>query len=185
MSETLDSKTLKALSSDTRQEIIKCLSKRPYTASELSKLMNKHVTTVAEHLETLEKSGLVEKREDGHKWVYYSLSEKGERLFKPQFYSWTVVIVLSLLALLFGIQQFFVTGYRSMAPLADIAASQSAMEKAAGEAAASTSVAVAAPVDYSLIIGIILIALAVIGFSYAAWKWKKNKAIIQIQCQHS
>ena len=64
MSEVLDSKTLKALSSETRQEIIKYLSKRPYTASELSKITKKHVTTITEHLDTLEKSGLVQKKED-------------------------------------------------------------------------------------------------------------------------
>ena len=61
MSEVIDKKILKALSVDARQDIIKKLSKRPYTASELSKLMNKHVTTVTEHLKNLEEAGLVKK----------------------------------------------------------------------------------------------------------------------------
>src|SRR3989344_4584908 len=106
MAETLDSKTLKALSSETRQEIIKYLAKRPYTASEMSKITKRHVTTITEHLDTLEKSGLVQKKEDEHKWVYYSLSGKGEKLFKPQYYSWVVVLSLSLIALMIGTQQF-------------------------------------------------------------------------------
>ena len=59
MAEILDKKMLKALSTETRQEIIKMLLKRPYTASELSKMLNRHVTTITEHLNILEKSGLI------------------------------------------------------------------------------------------------------------------------------
>ncbi|MBI4162863.1 MAG: winged helix-turn-helix transcriptional regulator [Candidatus Aenigmarchaeota archaeon] len=104
---TLDKQSLKALGAETRQEIIKLLTQRPYTASELSKKLNKHVTTISEHLSMLESSGLVEKKDDGHKWLYYSLTAKGERLTKPKYYAWTIMLVLSGVAILGGIVDIF------------------------------------------------------------------------------
>ena len=92
MPEQLTKEELKALGAEVRQKIVKLLSKRPYTASELSKILGKHVTTIAEHLGNLERSGLIRKKDDGHKWKYYVLTSKGEKLLKPQFYSWTIML---------------------------------------------------------------------------------------------
>ena len=108
MAEVLDRDSLKALSAGTRQDIIKLLEKRPYTASELSKKLNKHVTTVSEHLIRLEKSGLISKKGSTNKWIYYELTGKGEKLFKPAYYSWVIILSLSVIALVFGLQQNFV-----------------------------------------------------------------------------
>lgn len=107
MPEVLDRDTIKAISTDTRQDIMKMLAKRPYTASEISKLSGKHVTTVTEHLVVLEKSGLIRKRESTNKWVYYELTDKGEHLFKPQFYSWVIVFSLSVVFMFVGILRMF------------------------------------------------------------------------------
>src|SRR3989338_10722328 len=101
-SEMLDKKLIKALNVDTRREIIKMLSRRPYTASELAKITNKHVTTITQHLSTLEQSGLIHKKESAHKWKYYELSDKGEKLFKTRYYSWVVVLSLSAIAFVGG-----------------------------------------------------------------------------------
>src|SRR3989338_10197142 len=107
MAEILDKQTIKALGADARQDIMKMLTKRPYTASELAKMTRKHVTTVSEHLEVLEKSGLVKKKDSTNKWVYYTLTDKGEHLFKPQFYSWVVVFSLSIVFIFVGMLRFF------------------------------------------------------------------------------
>ena len=104
MSEIMDRKTIKALSTDTRLEITKLLSKRPYTASELSRILNKHVTTVKEHLDLLEKSNLIKREKTDNKWIYYTLSDKGSKIFKPMHYTWTIVIVFFLFIIIF-IQQ--------------------------------------------------------------------------------
>ena len=106
MEQELDKQSLKALGADTRQHIIKLLSERPYTASELSKLLKKHVTTIAEHLNMLEISGLIEKKEDGHKWIYYKLTPKGERLTKPMFNSWKIMLALAALSFVGGLYDF-------------------------------------------------------------------------------
>src|SRR3989344_921284 len=102
MTDVLDKKTIKALSADSRQAIMKMLSKRPYTASEMAKATGKHVTTMTEHLDTLERSDLIRKKESTNKWVYYELTKKGEHLFKPQSYSWVVVFSLSAVLVFTG-----------------------------------------------------------------------------------
>ena len=97
---------LKTLSADTRVQILKSLEKRPMTASELSRFLNKHVTTITEHLELLLKSRLVERIErPGRKWIYYKLTREGKRILHPESYRW--VMVLSLVFFLI-VGSFFV-----------------------------------------------------------------------------
>ncbi len=107
MTEILDKNTIKALAVEQRQEIMKFLAKRPYTASEIAKLTGKHVTTITQHLDVLEGSGLVKKKDSDNKWVYYTLAEKGERLFKPQFYSWVIVFSISIVLMSIGMLRLF------------------------------------------------------------------------------
>jgi DNA-binding transcriptional ArsR family regulator len=80
----IDRKTLKALSADTRIDILKSLTKRRKTPSELSKELGLATPTITEHLERLAEAGLVRREETGHKWIYYDLTEKGESLVKPK-----------------------------------------------------------------------------------------------------
>lgn len=163
MPEVLDRETIKALGTETRQEIMKMLARRPYTASEISKVTGKHVTTVAEHLIVLEKSGLVRKRESTNKWVYYGLTDKGEHLFKPRYYSFVIVFSLSLVLVFVGALRIFSFGggfaeSRAAAPLAE----------AGGDIAVPAAQAAAA--DYT---GLALILLGLLGIAYLAYrKWK-------------
>jgi eight-cysteine-cluster-containing protein len=91
----IDRKTLKALSADTRLDILKSLVRRRKMPSELSKELNLAPSTVVEHLNKLENAGLVKREETGHKWIYYNLTEKGECLVKPRI-PVQFVIVLSI-----------------------------------------------------------------------------------------
>jgi len=101
---TLDSQSLKVLGAKTRQLIIKELEERPHTASELSRHLDKHITTIKEHLDMLVETGLVERNErEGRKWVYYSLTRKGVRLLKPASYNWMIVLSLSIVCIVSGI----------------------------------------------------------------------------------
>jgi len=112
MAETLSAKEIKALSIQTRQAILKFLSKRPHTATELSQLLRKHVTTVKEHLDYLENTGLVRRVQGTNKYVYYELTEKGHRLFKPA-YAWSVVLLLSLLAFVVGLYEIIFVRFQA------------------------------------------------------------------------
>ena len=167
MQEVMDKSVLKALGADTRQSIVKLLSQRPYTATELSKLLGKHVTTIAEHLDVLEKSGIVTKKEGSNKWIYYILSDKGERLFKPRIYSWVVVLSLSAVAFAGGLYQMFSVFSASRA-----SAMMRAAEKAEVVAGAEAAATETGSIEISIIIGILLLILAMIGF-YIAWRKKK------------
>lgn len=82
---TSDLNLSKALSSGIRRDILGALKGRNgIILSDLARDLGKHVTTVKEHLQVLEKVGLVEKdRQLGRKFVFYSLSSDGARILLP------------------------------------------------------------------------------------------------------
>lgn len=80
----VDRKMIKALSADTRLDILKSLKQRRKMPSELSKELKLAGSTVVEHLRKLEEAGLVEKQERGEKWIYYDLTDKGKGLVEPK-----------------------------------------------------------------------------------------------------
>jgi len=89
---TLDKKTFGALSSDTRANILKSLDIRRMTVSELSKKRNLPKSTIHENLDRLVDADLVKKNDNGNKWIYYELTEKGRRLLHP--HEMTKIILL-------------------------------------------------------------------------------------------
>ncbi|KHO48024.1 MAG: ArsR family transcriptional regulator [archaeon GW2011_AR5] len=163
MPEVLDKDTIKAISAEARQEILKMLAKRPYTASEIAKATGKHVTTVTEHLNVLEKSSLVRKKDSTNKWVYYELTSRGEHFFKPQFYSWVIVFSLSVVFVFVGMLRLFRFESETRNAM-DMAANEPS--PAFGEAVAQTT-SLPVPIDY---IAYALIALGAIGMIYLAYR---------------
>ena len=173
--EQLDSKALKALSVETRQHIIKLLSSRPYTATEIAKIMKKHVTTISEHLEVLEQAGLVKRKDDGHKWIYYTLATKGEHIFKPQLYSWSIVLSLSIIIVVAGAlitsTQLFPEQYRELQEAGSINNAETITKQVPLPPATNTGL------NYLLITGTILI-LAGAGLSIFSYT-KKRYSVVQ------
>lgn len=81
----LDAEAFKALSSDTRLQILKALDARRLTVSEMGRLLGLNKATVFEHLKQLAAAELVKKEEDeGRKWVYYRLTWKGRNVVHPE-----------------------------------------------------------------------------------------------------
>jgi len=80
----IDKETLKAIAVDTRLNILKLLSKKKYTLSDIAGILGLGVSTVKEHLDILSKSGLIKKEDTERKWKYYSLTFKGRRLIEPR-----------------------------------------------------------------------------------------------------
>jgi DNA-binding transcriptional ArsR family regulator len=74
-----DEHLLKVLSSNTRIEILKRLSKSQMTLTDLSRVLDFCKSTVFEHLKKLYDAGLVY-RITGRKWIYYKLSKQGHRV---------------------------------------------------------------------------------------------------------
>lgn len=80
---TLDRNTFKALAADTRISILKELQKRRKTQSELAGVLQMSVSTIKEHLDTLESVDLVKQIDEGYKWKYYELTKKGRNIICP------------------------------------------------------------------------------------------------------
>ncbi len=89
---TLDQESFKALASEVRVDILKKLDGRRQTVTDLSGLLNLSKPTLLEHLEKLQTAGLVKRVDEGRKWIYYELSQKGRKLLHPE----KVAIILAL-----------------------------------------------------------------------------------------
>lgn len=117
---TLDKETFRALSADTRIKILKTLNNRRHTQSELSAGLNLSVPTVKEHLDALEKAALVKLIDEGHKWKYYELTEKGRCVLDPDRKKIWIVVSLLILSLASGIivilSRFFI-GFQREIPV--------------------------------------------------------------------
>lgn len=103
---TLDRETFKALASDTRLDILKTLDGKNMGLNEIAKVTNLNKATLHEHLTKLHEAGLIKRNErEGHKWVYYTLTWKGESLLHPENTKIVVLFALTFVALWVGLVQ--------------------------------------------------------------------------------
>jgi len=106
----LDQETFKALATGTRVKILKTLEKRRHTQSEISAVLDISVPTAKEHLNALEKAGLVKRHEEGRKWIYYSLTEKSKCVLDPERKRLWIVLgffILSAFGTVFSAMKYF------------------------------------------------------------------------------
>lgn len=154
----LDKKTFEALAMESRIRILKALKERRKTQSELSKELALAPSTVSEHLEKMLEAGLIARKKDHHKWIYYELTEKGDHILSPTRAS-VFVFALSLTLFIIFLGYLFITS----TPGALKAASVPAYDRTLGatpEAMPSAAQLMAQP-DYltpALLIAITLIA---------------------------
>lgn len=100
----LDDKSFKALSAESRVNILKKLKERRMTLSELSKKLILKNSTVKEHCGLLIEAELVKKIDEGRKWKYYELTNKGKKIISPNpLEEIKVLITLSFGAIIFSI----------------------------------------------------------------------------------
>src|SRR5881409_2507799 len=93
---TLDQESFKALASDVRVGILKRLDVRRETVTDLSNLLSLSKPTLLEHLEKLQSAGLVKRVDEGRKWIYYDLSDKGRKILHPERVAITLVLGLAV-----------------------------------------------------------------------------------------
>ncbi len=111
---TLDMNTFKALASDSRLDILRALDGKNLNLSDLCRKTNLNKATLHEHLVKLNEAGLVKKKErEGHKWVYYRLTWKGEGLLHPENTKIVVLFTTTFLTLFLGVVTLvnYVKGY--------------------------------------------------------------------------
>jgi DNA-binding HxlR family transcriptional regulator len=75
---------LKAIGAESRISILKSLAFGRKTQSQLAAELNLSSPTILEHLDQLVSVSLVKKIDEGRKWKYYSLTEKGKMLVVPR-----------------------------------------------------------------------------------------------------
>lgn len=93
----------------SRSRILSQLKSRPHTVSELSRITGYSKPTLSYHLERLLETGMVKRVENGRKWVYYELTEKGRRIIKQD-------IALTVSLLVAGISSVLAASYRLLKP---------------------------------------------------------------------
>ncbi|MGQ9588470.1 MAG: winged helix-turn-helix domain-containing protein [Thermoplasmata archaeon] len=98
----LDKKSLFALASDTRLEILRSLQPMRRTVSQLSESLGIDKAAVHRHLKKMEEGGLVKRFED-HGFVYYGLSWKARDLLSPNENTRIIVLLSSSWLLVLGI----------------------------------------------------------------------------------
>jgi len=104
---TLDKNSFKALASDTRLNILKSLDGKKMNLKDICNATNLNKATLHEHLTKLTEAGLVKRKErQGHKWVYYKLTWKGEGLLHPENTRIVILFSVTFIALAAGIIQF-------------------------------------------------------------------------------
>ena len=105
----IDRDVLKVISVDTRMDILKILSEGDRNPSFISKQLHKSDATIIEHLEALQKAGLVKKIETpGRKWVFYTLTERGKGIISSKSRRLVIILGISLLSLFGGIANLLV-----------------------------------------------------------------------------
>ncbi len=105
---TLDREAFKALASDTRLDILRTLDGKKMSLTEISRATNLNKATLHEHLSKLLEADLVKRKDrEGHKWVYYKLSWKGESLLHPENTKIVVMFSIAFVTLMAGIVQMF------------------------------------------------------------------------------
>jgi DNA-binding transcriptional ArsR family regulator len=103
---SLELEDIKALASDSRLEILKALDGKKQTLQELTRSMKLNKATLHVHLSKLHQAGFIKKKErSGHKWVYYSLTWKGECLLHPENTKIVVLFGSAFLTFCIGIFQ--------------------------------------------------------------------------------
>ncbi len=101
---SLDIESFKALASETRLDILRSLDGKKMNLTDICRATNLHKMTLHEHLMKLTEAGFIKRIErEGHKWVYYKLSWKGESLLHPENTHIVVLFSITCCSFFFGI----------------------------------------------------------------------------------
>ncbi len=90
----LDDKSFKALSADSRISIMKSLNERRRTLSELSQKLDLGNSTIKEHCDILVNAELIKQMDEGRKWKYYELTQKGKQIITPNLMEEVKVLIV-------------------------------------------------------------------------------------------
>ncbi len=105
---TLEQSAIRALSSDVRVGILRSLSDKQKTLSDLAREMDLNKATIYKHINVLLNAELISRKErKGHKWIYYNLSWKGSSLLHPETSYVRLALPMSMALFAAGILSIF------------------------------------------------------------------------------
>jgi len=166
----VDREVLKVLSSETRMDILKLLSEGGRNPSFVAKKLGKSDATIVEHLQTLAKVGLIKKTvSPGKKWVFYSLTERGQGIVSSKSRRLVIILATSFIALAGGFVSFgryYATRFYYFGAME--AARAPSVEKVFGEALISQS-------HILLYISVVLFAIGLTLLGFYFYKKPKTK----------
>lgn len=103
----MDKKTFRSLTSETRIKILKLLSKRNYTLTEIAKELGITKTSAKEHLDILVEGRLIEPVPSPNIWKYYTLTKDGRKLTEKETPKKVVILIaIAIIGLLISIYGF-------------------------------------------------------------------------------
>ena len=161
---TIDRSTFKALSADTRIEILKLLEKRRHTQSEMSSELKLSVPTIKEHLDALEKAELVKKSEEGYKWKYYALTEKAKCLLDPERKKVWILLSTFLAVITLGFLSVFTSGLfaKSMSKASSLSSTKIAESVSSSDVALKQVVSQPISAETYILFGFAIVAVMLI-----------------------
>ncbi len=170
---TLDQESFKALASEVRVDVLKRLDERRQTVTDLSNLLGLSKPTLLEHLEKLQSAGLVKRVDEGRKWIYYELSDKGRKILHPERVS--IVVALSSAIGLAALGIGFLL-YRAETVLSGPAATPSNVTSpvAPGSGSGATATTSAA-FPWAAVAAFVLAAAAAAVAVFLVWRGRKRR----------
>jgi len=164
----LDKKSLFALASDTRLDILRALEPTRRSVSQLAEVVGVDKAAVYRHLKKLEEGGFVKRYED-HGFVYYGLSWKARDILSPNENTKIVIMLSSSWLLVLGAIAFIALSFSAFAgeraSEANQGNGQSAMDLFFTQGSG----------DLSVLVGIVLGAAAVVIAFFALRSLKRPK----------
>jgi DNA-binding transcriptional ArsR family regulator len=113
---TLDQASFRALASETRIAILRALSQKPMTLTDLANHLQISKPGVMKHLDLLQEAGLVSRDPPERKWILYRLTTKGERILDPNRTRIALALSFSAAAALLGAASVALVGPPSTSP---------------------------------------------------------------------
>ena len=174
----IDKSTIKALASETRLGILKQLTSRRMMPSELSKRLGMSPSTVSDHLKILESANLIKRKDTGHKWIYYELTNKsqlvlGERMSYESPIKFVLGAAIGLVFVITGILNSITvfTGrvVETTAPLLESGGQALGTAEEASRELSQPAVSLVTALDVSAIL--IVIGLAIIITTIIKWRY--------------
>lgn len=172
----LDKKSIFALASDTRLEMLKSLQPMRRTVSQLSEELKIDKGAVHRHLKKMEEGGLVKRFED-HGFVYYGLTWKARDLIVPNENTQVIIVLSSIWILALVVVLFVAAGLmfeggndtlRGLIPDFDGAGNETSADDLTGPGPGSD-----AWIMPSLVLCIVIVTLVVLA-SRNLWKPKQK-----------